>query len=921
MRSKSFLFAVLATFLFTLGLVATPARAGNPSRGHLQSYSYPSVALGGANKDLFVYTPPGYFNAGDQRRFPVLYWVFPNSSPPYLWTLLQQLPGDAATPEGKLDALIDAGTLPPMIMVSLNLSFGGHNNERFLVEEVPSFIDATFRTIAKRSGRGIEGDATEAMMMPVAHADVYASISMLGATPWSGWQENVSAIQRDGAQFYLSVGDADPNYGPTLTLSSQLTTWGIPHTLDVVPGVGASFLDLYTARGVQLLQWHAARFAAASILDAGLDQDLDLPLPTVVTLSGTVNDPEQVLGPNPTFTWTLLSGPGPATLGTPGSLSTTAQLSAFGSYHFQLEAQGLTTLKDVVKVRVLDLESGIVLDLKLDDGTLDSSGQGHHGTAAGGAIPDPAGYKGAALAFDGVNDVLTVPDFAYGPAYSLSLWLKPADLAGSAYQYLFSHNGFDVAPSCNLYLPETSATLQGPEEALAGATARMRLVLRDSVGDLSNQGLTADTPTLNDGDWHHAALVVGPATGHRLFLDGRQVLAGNNGGDAFNPTTPLTFAARSVTPEGRYFQGSLDEIRLYNRALDADEVQMLVAPTVVNTAPEVQVSDGSANYSPKVITAAVTDSTPTGVLNVTWSQVSGPDTAVFSDPTHATTAVYLPRQGNYVLRLTATDGDLSRSKDITMARWTENLPGLVAQWTFDDVGSTNPYDRSGLNHSSYPNGYTYLTPGRIGGGALRFDRAQNGHMRIQSSPHLQFEPERSYSFSTWLRLAPGKQGTLLAKGTSDPATWVVRLRVTDLGQDGRLDLQAIVGGLENNQAQGLGPVLDNNSWHLVTLVHDAGSATNQLYIDGQPVGAPAASGTAMSGADVMVAGRRESGNTGIAETLDGDLDDVRIYSKALSPAEVLLIFTGPTIPPCGPPTCLFGDGFELGNTSAWSGSN
>lgn len=922
MRLKLLLSLALATFSLPPSLRATPPPVGDTAAGRLISLSYPSVALN-TQKLLKVYTPPGYFDAGNLSRYPVLYWLYPSftsSSTPE--RLLLRLPGNAVTPEGRLDALIHSGSVPPMLVVYLDLDIGAFYSEKFLTEEVLPFIDASFRTKARSSGRGIEGTADRTLDVALPNPDVYASISMLGATPWNGWVEAAPTILRDGAQFYLSVGDADPNYANTVALANELTGLGIPYTLDVVPGVGNSLLDLYAARGLTLLQWHAARFADASVLDAGTDQDLDQVPPVATELTGTLLDPELILGPNPTFLWSQLSGPAAATLASPGTLTTPVSLPAFGVYHFQLEAQGLTTIRDVVKVRLLDLDTGIVLELPLDQNTLDTSGQGHHGSTAGDPVFDAAGRKGAALAFDGVDDVLTVPDFSYGPAYSLSLWLKPADLSGSAYQYLFSHNGFDVAPSCNLYLPELSATWQGSEEGALGMTARMRLVLRDSVGDLSSQGLTAETSNLGNGLWHHAALVVEPGLGHRLYYDGNLVLSGENGGDAFNPSTPLTFATRSLSPAGRYFEGSLDEIRLYDRALVVDEVQQLVAPPVVNTAPQVSAGDNQTLYlSPLVLQGQVTESTPTGVLNITWSQVAGPDTVTFSNPTLPLTSVIFPRRGTYVLRLTASDGELTSTDEMTATVIAENTPGLVAQWTLDTIVPSIPnnsfHDSSGLGHSGFLfDGFTLLSPGRIGDGALRFDRATGGAAWIENSPFLSFAPSKSYSVSAWVRLAPGKTGTIISKGWVDPATRPMHLQVIDIEEDGRVDLHAIVGGSENNQAAGLGPRLDDDSWHLVTLVHDASSASNQLYIDGEPMGLPAASGAASGTAQLMLA---KVG--GSSETLDGDLDDVRVYSRALSAVEVMLLFTGPTIPPCGPPTCLFGDGFELGNTSAWSGSN
>nr|WP_240188969.1 Ig-like domain-containing protein [Nakamurella flavida] len=62
------------------------------------------------------------------------------------------------------------------------------------------------------------------------------------------------------------------------------------------------------------------------------------------------------------------------------------------------------------------------------------------------------------------------------------------------------------------------------------------------------------------------------------------------------------------------------------------------------------------------------DALPTGTLSSTWSVVSAPEggSALFADPAAASTSVKFTAEGEYVLRLTATDGALTTSRDITV---------------------------------------------------------------------------------------------------------------------------------------------------------------------------------------------------------------------------------------------------------------
>jgi hypothetical protein len=57
---------------------------------------------------------------------------------------------------------------------------------------------------------------------------------------------------------------------------------------------------------------------------------------------------------------------------------------------------------------------------------------------------------------------------------------------------------------------------------------------------------------------------------------------------------------------------------------------------------------------------------PPGLLTTTWTMVAGPDTASFANPTALVTTVSFALEGFYLLRLTASDGQLSTSQDITI---------------------------------------------------------------------------------------------------------------------------------------------------------------------------------------------------------------------------------------------------------------
>ncbi len=66
-----------------------------------------------------------------------------------------------------------------------------------------------------------------------------------------------------------------------------------------------------------------------------------------------------------------------------------------------------------------------------------------------------------------------------------------------------------------------------------------------------------------------------------------------------------------------------------------------------------------------------------GSLSISWTKISGDGNVTFSNPNSLKTSAQFSVSGVYVLRLTATDGQLSTSDDITITVHPENLAPIV----------------------------------------------------------------------------------------------------------------------------------------------------------------------------------------------------------------------------------------------------
>ena len=184
----------------------------------------------------------------------------------------------------------------------------------------------------------------------------------------------------------------------------------------------------------------------------------------------------------------------------------------------------------------------------------DYSGNGNNGTLTN---MDPAtdwvaGKNNGALDFDGSNDRISTSALTgkYSGLVSISAWV-----------YHNSTSDWDdiVAGSCgDLLFGFNSNTI--------------------SFGGQCNSpfGPVSYSATL-EGGWHHVAGVYNGSTA-KIYLDGNAVQSLNRSGSF----TPSALGIGSTPTGGEYFNGKLDDVRIYNYALSAEQVKQIMNDGAVN---------------------------------------------------------------------------------------------------------------------------------------------------------------------------------------------------------------------------------------------------------------------------------------------------------------------------------------------------
>jgi len=83
------------------------------------------------------------------------------------------------------------------------------------------------------------------------------------------------------------------------------------------------------------------------------------------------------------------------------------------------------------------------------------------------------------------------------------------------------------------------------------------------------------TATVNDGNWHHVVAVFVSNTSKLIYVDGAANGANTNNVSFNTLATTLTVGRNGGTAPGNYFNGRIDEVKVYSSGLGASEVAAL----------------------------------------------------------------------------------------------------------------------------------------------------------------------------------------------------------------------------------------------------------------------------------------------------------------------------------------------------------
>ncbi|HUJ61395.1 MAG TPA: LamG domain-containing protein [Kofleriaceae bacterium] len=220
------------------------------------------------------------------------------------------------------------------------------------------------------------------------------------------------------------------------------------------------------------------------------------------------------------------------------------------------------------------LPAGLVAWYPMDtfDGTtlVDATGNGHGASCTPPACPTlvTPGRVGNALAFDGVDDHLVVdgPASVFGSPFTVAWWESITGTLASSQCPMSKVYGTTTDNSWQLV---TSDATNQPGATLDYITA----------GQTPSSFTGMEPATFDSSAWHHVAMTW-DGTNRVLWVDGALLGGDAPSGAAQFDDGPIVIGAD--IDDGTMLEcplsGRLDDLRIYDRALDASEIHVLAMP-------------------------------------------------------------------------------------------------------------------------------------------------------------------------------------------------------------------------------------------------------------------------------------------------------------------------------------------------------
>jgi hypothetical protein len=204
---------------------------------------------------------------------------------------------------------------------------------------------------------------------------------------------------------------------------------------------------------------------------------------------------------------------------------------------------------------------------------------------------------------------------------------------------------------------------------------------------------------------------------------------------------------------------------------------------------------------------------------------------------------------------------------------------LVARWDFEGDYS----DSTGKGHDGLAFGDPTIVNDPLRGQVLEVDG--DDRIGVSDAPDLNFAADESMTLTAWVSLdltGPGGWRGIVAKGRTElggGTGYVPELYGFYVSPSNNWHINS--GGVNGDVHEAAG-----GQWHHLAFVQDGPANEGYFYIDGEVVMSGGADSCDTTGRPLFIGSAGTDVGTSVFEAFKGRIDEVRIYSYALSELEV-----------------------------------
>jgi hypothetical protein len=284
-------------------------------------------------------------------------------------------------------------------------------------------------------------------------------------------------------------------------------------------------------------------------------------------------------------------------------------------------------------------------------------------------------YPSATIDFDGVDDYVSMPDL------QMSGWTEGTLMAWVKLDPNFSQSGDVLGQNMFRIWVDFNGKLHG-------------YIITNNSG--TSYGLSSNL-TLPKNEWHHVTLVFsGSAKSIKLYLDGKEVdrVTYTNSGTALSTNLSLTnpdfTIGRFERFANRYFHGSIDEVRVFNKNMTDEQIQQMVYQEIENH---------NGNIRGSLISKDIEDLNEN--IKVSWSNLEG--YYPMTDIVNSTTKDYSQNNNTaYLHNITTVQEQTAPMpyQTVSDGSWTTESTWLHGDvWDIEDIPNNKDWSIVDVQHN------------------------------------------------------------------------------------------------------------------------------------------------------------------------------------------------------------------------------